>query len=133
MRVVRGSEARNSAPVPGLVEFAMGADAGTQGVWLARITAAPGSGISPVHHHRESEALVHVLSGTLTFFQGPELRERIDLEAGDFLFIPPWTIHAEANLGDRPAEIVMARSTAKPISEIQPELRVPDPVLEAGR
>jgi len=129
MRVIRRAEMSNSAPAPGLMEFAAGKDAGTQGLWLARITAAPGSGVSPVHHHRESEALVYVLSGTLTFVFGPELRERVDVDAGDFLFIPPRTLHAEANLGLVPAEVVMARSTPEPLTENHRELRVPAELL----
>jgi len=129
LRVIRRAEMSNSAPAPGLTEFAAGKGAGTQGVWLARVTASPGSGVSPVHHHRESEALVYVLSGTLTFVFGRELRERIDLRAGDFLFIPPRTLHAEANLGLVPAEVVMARSTPEPITEWHRELRVPTEVL----
>lgn len=124
MRIIRRSEISNSAPAAGLTEFAVGKGVGTQGLWLARITAAPGGGVSPVHHHRESEALVYVLAGTLTFVFGPELRERVDVDAGDFLFIPPWTLHAEANLGRVPVEVVMARSTPDPITEYHRELHV---------
>ncbi|HEX2647997.1 MAG TPA: cupin domain-containing protein [Candidatus Dormibacteraeota bacterium] len=129
MRVIRRAEMSNSAPAPGLTEFAAGKGAGTEGLWLARITASPGSGVSPVHHHRESEALVCVLSGTLTFVFGPELRDRVDVGPGDFLFIPPQTLHAEANLGHVPADVIMARSTPDPISEYHRELRVPAEVL----
>lgn len=124
MKVVRWTEMSDLGPVPGVSERAMGAGAGTTGVWLARITAEPGSGISPVHHHRESEAVVTVLSGTLTIFHGESCRERIELGPGDFLFIPPFTLHAEGNLGNEPADIVMARSTAEPIAEYHPELAV---------
>ena len=129
MQVVRRSEMQNSAPVPGMTEYALGARAGAHGVWLARITALPGVGVSPVHHHRESEALVYMLSGTMTFIYGPQLRDRVDLNAGDFLFIPAWEVHAEANLGPEPVDMVMARSTPEPTMEAQPDLRVPPEVL----
>lgn len=129
MKTLKRTEVGNSAPVSGLTEFAVGGGAGAKGVWLARITAEPGSGVSPVHHHCESEAIVHVISGTLTFLFGDDLTERIDLEAGDFLFIPPYALHAEANLGSIPAEIVMARSTPRPIAEHHRELRVPAQML----
>ena len=131
MQVVRKSEMKNSAPVPGMAEFAVGRDLGARGVWLARITASTGTGMSPVHHHRDSEALVCVLAGTVTFVYGTELRDRIDLRAGDFLFIPAWTLHAEGNLGPEPVEMVMARSTPEPIAEFHPEIRVPEAVLHA--
>ncbi len=129
MQVVRRSDVKNSGPVPGMTEYALGARAGAHGVWLARITAAAGVGVSPVHHHRESEALVYVLSGTMTFIHGPQLRDRLDLNAGDFLFIPAWEIHAEANLGSEAVDMMMARSTPEPIMEAQPELRVPPELL----
>jgi uncharacterized RmlC-like cupin family protein len=132
MNVMRGDEVENSAPVPGMTEYAVGTKAGARGVWLAHVTTPPGSGISPVHHHRESEALIHMLSGTLTIIHGPELRDRIDLGPGDFLFIPPFTLHAETNLGPEEAELVMARSTPEPIAEWHPELNVPESVLAAA-
>jgi uncharacterized RmlC-like cupin family protein len=123
----------NQTPAPGVVEFAVGGDVGTSGVWLGHVTASPGSGISPVHHHRESEALVYVLVGTMTFIYGEGLKNRVDLTAGDFLFIPPWTLHAEANFGEVPAELVMARSTPRPIAEWHPEVQVAESVVGALR
>jgi len=75
---------------------------------------------------------MHVLSGTLSIIHGPGLRDRIDLGPGDFLFIPPFTLHAETNLGPEPAELVMARSTPEPIAEWHSELRVPESVLAAA-
>lgn len=131
MHVVRRSEMENSGPVPGLTEYALGARAGAQGVWLARILAAPGVGVSPVHHHRESEALVCILSGTMTFIHGPYLRDRVDLNEGDFLFIPAWEVHAEANLGPEPVDMVMARSTPTPIMDVQSDSQVPQELLTA--
>jgi len=110
----------NKAPAPGVVEFAVGGDVGTSGVWLGHVTASPGVGMSPVHHHRESEALVYVLAGTMTFIYGEGMKDRIDLTAGDFLFIPPGLPHQPINLSaDEPAMAVVARNDPNQTEDVE--------------
>lgn len=118
--------------LPGMSWF-VGADrrASAQHLWMSRIVIHRQVGVSPVHHHAESEAAIYALRGRSAYFFGPELRERIDLEEGDFLFIPAWTIHAEAVLST-PVEIIMARSTSSPKSVNLPDLCVPNEVLQAA-
>ena len=55
-----------------------------------------------------------------------------DLRLLRALFIPPFTLHAETNLGPEPLELVMARSTPEPIAEWHPELNVQESVLAAA-
>jgi len=125
---LRGIEVR-----PGMSWF-VGADrrAAAEHLWMSRIVIHRQVGVSPVHHHAESEAAIYALRGRSAYFFGPELRERIDLEEGDFLFIPAWAIHAEAVLSADPVEIIMARSTSSPKSVNLPDVRVPNEVLQAA-
>jgi len=106
---------------------------GAEHLWMTRLVVQRELGVSPVHHHAGSEAGIYVLKGASTFFFGPELRQRIDVVEGDFLFIPAWTIHAEAVRSSEPCEMIMARSTPDPKSVNLPDLEVPEEVLhEAG-
>jgi uncharacterized RmlC-like cupin family protein len=108
-----------------------GRTVGAQHLWLGT-TAPPAGRVSGVHHHGASETAVYVLRGRLTLFFGEGLRQRLELQAGDFGFVPAWAIHAEGNLGAEAAEVVLARSTPEAIAVDLPELRVPEDLLRAG-
>ena len=122
-----------TAQTPGLAhaEAISGRTVGAQHLWMGRAAAPPGR-ISGVHHHGESETAIYVLHGRSTLFFGEGLRERLELQAGDFAFVPAWAIHAEGNLGAEAAEVVLARSTPEAIFIDLPELRVPEDLLRAG-
>ncbi len=60
---------------------------------------------------------------------GIDLRQRITLGSGDFFFVPPWTIHAEANLGNEDAEFIVAQSSPVGIAVNLPEISVPQDLL----
>lgn len=131
LRPIRSSDPAPSGAVPGLRESELiSARDGAERLWLARVVAAPGL-VSPGHHHGESEAAFFVLRGQITFFFGEGLRRRLDLHPGDAVFIPPWTIHAEGNLGEADDEVLAIRSTPQPTAFYLPDLRVPDDVLGA--
>jgi uncharacterized RmlC-like cupin family protein len=115
------------APAAGI----SGRTVGAQHLWLGT-TAPPAGQVSGVHHHGASETAVYVLRGRITLFFGEGLRERLELQAGDFGFVPAWAIHAEGNLGAEAAEVVLARSTPEAIAVDLPELRVPEDLLRAG-
>jgi uncharacterized RmlC-like cupin family protein len=109
-------------------EAISGRTVGAQHLWLGRAVAPPGT-TSGVHHHGASETAIYVLRGRSTLFFGEGLRERLELQAGDFAFVPAWAIHAEGNLGAEAAEVVLARSTPEAIFVDLPELRVPEDLL----
>jgi uncharacterized RmlC-like cupin family protein len=104
---------------------------GAEHLGVAQIVVAPGLGVSPVHHHGEGEGVFYVLHGRLTFFFGQGLCQRVDVYPGDFVFIPSWTIHAEANLGDESAAIIGIRSRPEPSMFIVPEAQVPAELVHA--
>lgn len=129
LRPIRPAQLTPSSIVPGLreTEF-LSQRTGADHLWMARVISAPGL-LSPVHHHGESEAGFYVLSGSLTFFFGEGLRQWVDLYQGDSIFIPAWTIHAEANLGSEDSDVIAIRSTATPIAFYLHDVRVPEEVV----
>lgn len=119
------------APGRGPVEAISGRTVGAQRLWLGKAAPPPGR-VSSVHHHEDGETAVYVLRGRIALFFGEGLRERLDLEAGDFAFVPAWAIHAEGNLGPEPAEVLLARSAPEALTVDLPELGVPEEVLRRG-
>ena len=50
------------------------------------------------HHHGEDETGAYVLSGRARIYFGKDYREFVDLSDGDFMFVPPFLPHLEANM-----------------------------------
>lgn len=61
------------------------------------------------HHHGEHETTLYVLRGRMQLQSGPGGREIATAEAGDFLHVPSYAIHREANPDDEPAQAVVVR------------------------
>ena len=55
--------------------------------------------------------------------------QRLDIQAGDFAFVPAWTIHAEGNLSDEDGVAIVVRSSPEAIVVTMPELSVPEDAL----
>jgi uncharacterized RmlC-like cupin family protein len=69
---------------------------GSEGLWAGVMLAEPDSA-SSVHHHGPLETVAYVLSGQSKVRWGSRLEHEVDLEPGDFLFIPPYMPHQEIN------------------------------------
>jgi len=83
---------------------------GSEGLWAGVMLAEPDSA-SSVHHHGPLETVVYVLSGQSKVRWGSRLEHESDLEAGDFLFIPPFMPHQEINPShDRATQWVVVRN-----------------------
>ena len=66
---------------------------------------------SSVHHHGPLETVVYVLSGLSKVRWGSRLEREVDLEPGDFVFIPPYVPHQEINPSpDQPTQWIVVRS-----------------------
>ena len=64
-----------------------------------------------MHHHGPQPTVVYVLSGPSGVRWGSRLEHEVDLEPGDFVFIPPYTPHQEINpSSDESARWVVVRS-----------------------
>ena len=84
--------------------------AGSEKLWAGVLMAEPHTA-SSVHHHGPQEAVVYLAEGHGTLRWGNRLEHEVDLEAGDFLYIPPYLPHQEINPSpDQPALWIVVRS-----------------------
>ena len=65
---------------------------------MAIVTIAPGGG-SERDYHINGAQCIYIIKGRVRWFIGP-YSEEIDMEAGDFLYIPRGEIHGNRNLSD---------------------------------
>jgi len=83
---------------------------GSQALWAGVMLAEPDTA-SSVHHHGPLETVVYVLSGLSKVRWGSRLEREVDLEPGDFVFIPPYVPHQEINPSpDQPTQWVVVRN-----------------------
>src|SRR3954447_21607157 len=83
---------------------------GSEALWAGVMLAEPDTA-SSVHHHGPLETVVYVLSGRSKVRWGSRLEREVDLEPGDFVFIPPYVPHQEINPSpDQPTRWVVVRS-----------------------
>lgn len=68
-------------------------------IWLGKVHT-PAGYASEAHHHGEAETAGYVLKGRAFLLFGDGLRERVELEEGDFVFVPPNTPHIEGNASE---------------------------------
>jgi uncharacterized RmlC-like cupin family protein len=69
---------------------------GSEALWAGVMLAEPDTA-SSVHHHGPQETVVYVLAGRSRVRWGSRLEHEVDLEAGDFLYVPPFMPHQEVN------------------------------------
>jgi aryl-alcohol dehydrogenase-like predicted oxidoreductase/uncharacterized RmlC-like cupin family protein len=83
---------------------------GSEGLWAGVMLAEPKT-TSSVHHHGPQETAVYVVAGESKVRWGKRLEHEVDLTAGDFLFIPPYTPHQEINPSpDKATQWVVVRN-----------------------
>ena len=97
-------------------------------IWQGKVRT-PAGYASEAHHHGEAETAGYVLEGRAYLLFGEGYGERIDLEAGDFVFVPPHTPHVEGNASDD-HELVWL--TARSPDNIVVNLGSHDPASTAG-
>lgn len=107
IRVVRASEreAPPAAQTPGM----MREQAFTpRGYWVGFVRVEPGM-VSGWHHHGEHHSYLYVVSGEGRFEFGPGGSIAVDVEAGDFVEVPPRAVHREMNPGNEEQDLVVVR------------------------
>ena len=77
-------------------------------LWAGRVETMPGS-VSGWHHHDINESSLYIVSGVLRL-EFEEYDGYLDAEAGDFVYVPPFTVHRESNPTRRPSVAVIARA-----------------------
>jgi uncharacterized RmlC-like cupin family protein len=112
VRVVH-SLSHDTAQTPGMHRLVAidAASVGAKRLWFGRVTCPPGLNSGP-HHHGEAETAGHMISGDrIRIYFGQDYHEYVDIEPGDFLFVPAYTPHIEVNMSDTvAAEFFTARS-----------------------
>ncbi|MGF4044137.1 cupin domain-containing protein [Paenarthrobacter nitroguajacolicus] len=66
-------------------------------IWFGQVSNTPGYRSLP-HHHGEAETGGYVLRGHGRIYFGENYSEFIDMKAGDWVFVPPFMPHVEANM-----------------------------------
>lgn len=66
-------------------------------IWYGKVSNEPGYRSFP-HHHGEAETGGYVLSGKGRIYFGEDYSKYEDLDEGDFVFVPPFMPHVEANM-----------------------------------
>jgi uncharacterized RmlC-like cupin family protein len=96
---------------------------GSQAIFMGETRVAPSTSSGP-HHHGSSETCIYVVAGTPEFVYKDENSEvTIATKPGDYVYIPPFVPHIEANPSpNEEAVVVLARSTQEAIVENLPEL-----------
>ena len=66
-------------------------------LWFGKVRNEPGYR-SVSHHHGEAETGGYVLSGRARIYFGEKFEDYVDMEEGDWVFVPPFMPHVECNL-----------------------------------
>jgi uncharacterized RmlC-like cupin family protein len=85
------------------------------------VATIPPGGVAAAHIHVGFELMLYILQGRVRHEYGPGLKETVENEAGDFIFIEPGVPHEVFNLSDtEPVMAVVARSDADEWEHIVP-------------
>jgi uncharacterized RmlC-like cupin family protein len=77
------------------------------------VATIPPGGVAYAHIHVDFEVMLYILQGKVRHEYGPGLEQKIDNQAGDFIYIEPGVPHEVFNLSTtEPVVAVVARSDA---------------------
>lgn len=89
-----------------------GKNVGAQKLSMNVATIPPG-GVAFAHIHVDFEVMLYIMTGRVRHEYGPGLRQSVDNEAGDFIYIEPGVPHEVFNLSKTdPVVAMVARSDA---------------------
>jgi uncharacterized RmlC-like cupin family protein len=77
--------------------------------WAGHVTTEAGL-VSGWHHHGDYESHIYVVSGALRLEFGPGGRDVLEAQPGDFVFVPPHTVHREGNPSSAEAAVIVVRA-----------------------
>lgn len=87
------------------------ATVGATKLWFGYVELGPGA-MSAVHHHGHAESAIFIVSGQARFCSGDRLDQVHDVQAGDFVWVPPHVVHVEMNPStEEPVRMTVVRST----------------------
>ena len=112
MRVVKPSDTDRDLPrgIVGGAEISQ-ATTGAHNIYMGLFRVPAGARSRP-HYHENCESALYMLSGRIEIQSGDHLEERLVVEPGDMLYVPPRQTHIVRNLSDaEAAEYVVARDS----------------------
>ena len=84
--------------------------AGAKALCMHLLEMPPGAAALP-HLHEAHETAIYVLNGRARMRYGEGLKDTLEVESGDFLYIPPGMPHLPANASDsEPCSALIART-----------------------
>ena len=93
----------------------------------ANIATIPPGGVAYAHIHDGFELILYILEGKVRHEFGPGLKQVLENEAGDFIYIKPGVPHEVFNMSDtEPVVAFVARSAADEWDKIIPYDRYKD-------
>jgi uncharacterized RmlC-like cupin family protein len=84
------------------------------------VATVPVGGVAKAHIHDGFEVMLYIVEGRVRHEFGPGLKNSIENEAGDFIYIEPGIPHEVFNIGDVPVVAFVARSAADEWDKIIP-------------
>ena len=99
---------------------------GAEGIHLAIATIPAGCASSP-HYHVNCESAIYVSKGKGRFLTGIHLEKSLDISAGDFIYVPPDSVHQPVNdsLSETMELIVARNAPVEIVVEFDPETGKP--------
>jgi uncharacterized RmlC-like cupin family protein len=92
----------------------------------ANIATIPPGGVAYAHIHVDFEVILYIIEGKVRHEFGTGLRQSIENEAGDFIYIKPGVPHEVFNMSKtKPVVAFVARSSASEWDDIVPYDRHP--------
>jgi uncharacterized RmlC-like cupin family protein len=82
---------------------------GARGICMHLVRLPPGARAN-AHLHEQHETAIYVLSGAVEMWYGERLGQRLEVRAGEFLYIPANMPHQPFNPGSVEAVAVLART-----------------------
>ena len=87
-------------------------NAGATGLCMHTLSIPPG-GRAKAHLHAEHESAIYLISGSAVVWHGEGLTQRMDMQPGDFMYIPAGVPHLPTNpSATETAVAVLARTDA---------------------
>jgi uncharacterized RmlC-like cupin family protein len=109
VRVVRAGDLAPADPTPGMQRSRAFE---VPSLWAGRVETLPGA-VSGWHHHDVNETCLYVVAGVMRLeFEGHD--GYLDAGPGDFVHVPPFTVHRESNPTDEVSVAVIARAGGGP-------------------
>ena len=129
VRIVHHGELDTNTPqTEGMLRAsAIGATVGASAIWAGTADIDANAKTGP-HHHGELESVIYIVRGRARMRWGERLEFAAEAGPGDFIFVPPFVPHQEANAStDEPLSCVVVRSGQEPIV-----VNLDIPVVELG-